>query len=281
MYFHNASHLSQFNAMPLNPFFRLNACALLLLLFSSSISCFLSKWENCSSVNRCGKFSFNYPFGKRHSGCGDLDFQLECDSTDNYPLLKIRENEYYILEPYILGNNSINHTIKIVSDNFWRYKCKLLDNYTQSWWYDYNFFQIAHGYTNLTFRRDCSFENSNTSNVVELSLCGHVWSYSFGPEKDFNNKHLCKTHLQLPIKKEVLKFNESINNHTFLGQGFEIIWSLDPYRDRSCGACQMSNGICGHNKSSTFLCYCPDGTSQPDKCHGRFKITFYKFDYKV
>jgi len=96
-----------------------------------------------------------------------------------------------------------------------------------------------------------------------------------------NRDIFCKTHLQLPIKKEVLQFNKSINNQTLVGQGFEIIWHVDPHRDQNCGACLMSNGICGYNKLTTFLCYCPDGTSHPEQCHGRYSICFYKIDYNT
>jgi hypothetical protein len=255
--------------MPSTPFLRI----LLLLLSSSSISCFLNKWESCSSVNRCGNFRFSYPFGRRHSGCGDRDFQLGCDLMGRHPLLNISGNEYQILEPYILGNNSINHSIMIAIDNFQLDKCKLLDNYTQSWWYGSNYFQMAHGYTNLTFWRDCHeskySEKNYTVKILELSLCGNVWYYSFSPETDLSGgTFFCKTHLRLPIQKEALQSNQSINNETFLRQGFEMIWQVDPYRDENCGACLMSNGSCGYNKSTAFLCYCPDGTSQPDKCPG-------------
>ena len=72
--FSQPSHLFRVHCNDsLTPFLRLNACALLLLL-CSSVSCFSNKWKNCSSVNRCGNFSFSYPFGKRHRGCGDPNF---------------------------------------------------------------------------------------------------------------------------------------------------------------------------------------------------------------
>jgi hypothetical protein len=81
------------------------------------------------------------------------------------------------------------------------------------------------------------------------------------PHIDLQQTPFCNA-FQVPINKDF------IDNQTFLEQPFDVSWNVDPNRFQSCRACFNSNGYCGYDISepTTFLCHCPDGTSNPDKC---------------
>jgi hypothetical protein len=182
--------------MPLTLYLRLNACALLLLVCSSSISCLDNKSEDCPLINTCGEFNYSYPFGEIGSGCGDPDFQVFCDDK-SHPLLSISEHKYSILEPHLLGNIAIDENIKIVNDKL----CDLSGNSSSSW--PEYVFPIASGYTILTFWRDCN-QSFNNGYESKLSLCDKDWSYSVDPDIDSAWRPFCKTYLEIPINSSYL-----------------------------------------------------------------------------
>jgi len=245
--------------MPSTHYLHLIARALLLLLLcSSSISSFGNPWDDCRLVNKCGEFNFSYPFGKKGSSCGRPQFQLDCVG-DIDPVLTISGEEYLILEPYMLVNTSSNRSMRIVNYNL----CDLSSNYTQPWWYE--FFHIAIEYTGMMVWGNCA-DGVDTPSAKKLpkSKCGGGWYYSFTPEFDTVGTRLCKTHLQVPID------NINLSQPFPLNLAFDITWSVDPTSER-CNDCFNSNGSCGYRmseSSESFVCYCPDGKSYPDKCHG-------------
>lgn len=254
----------------------LHAASVLLLLCSTS--CLGSQYERCLWNNTCGAFQFSYPFGKINSGCGDPQFQLECGPGDHggNPLININGDEYHILEPYILDQNTSNNTMTIVHANYWGGQCNLSANYHSLW--SGSYFHIRpNTSTNLSLWGYCDqsvVDNRNTtSTLLQGRFCGDVWYYSLVPEA--LSTSFCQAHLQIPIS-----LNLPINGDSLPGQGqstdtgFEITWDVDRNRDQRCRACLKSKGSCGYDISelTKFLCYCPDGSSQLDKCvgNGRF-----------
>eukprot|EP00253_Pinus_taeda_P025689 PITA_25689 len=243
----------------------------LLLLLCSSTSCLGTKYQDCLfNTSICNGVEFGYPFGESGSGCGDPDFQLHSCDSDGHPLINISGNEYHILEPSILGNDS-NHIMIILNDNIWVAinTCKLSGNYNEPWWYGSELFDMVDGYTNLTFRKHCDQIPGNryVLGASNFRFCGDVWYYSLNPKLDAEGTRFCTTQLQLPIKENL--YLQLINNQTLKWLGSEITWQLDLNRSRSCGVCLDSKGVCGYDISeptSRFLCYCPDSTSHPDKC---------------
>jgi len=213
----------------------------------------------------CGDFEFSYPFGKIDSGCGDPKFQLHCDHN-RYPLLNISGDEYLILQPSFFGNERKNRSITIINYNLWKTmfgkECNCSGNYSEFWW-PASLFHIAGAYTNLTLWKHCneSIEGKPES-FQKWRLCVHDWYSISNPE---SGRRFCQTNLQLPIRN-----NLPINQNGDLIEifGFEITWYVDTERGRTCGACLDSEGRCGYDisKPTTFLCYCPDGTSHSDRC---------------
>eukprot|EP00253_Pinus_taeda_P003911 PITA_03911 len=239
-----------------------------LLLLCSATSCLGSQYQNCQEdLFKCGIFNFSYPFGKKGSGCGDPDFQLDCPDDTYHPLLNINGEEYRIWEL-----RSLDNSIIIVNDNLFGGKCNLSGNYSQFWWPG-SHFQIGQEYSNLMLcgQRDQSIEE--TPQLRHLSLCHNDLYYNIStPEV---RTGFCKTHFELPIHEEdLIIFSKFDFNPYFPWYGFEVILHVDPIRSQSCGDCLKSEGTCGYKNSepTTFLCYCPDDTSRPDKCptlHGR------------
>jgi hypothetical protein len=191
-------------------------------------------------------------------------------------MLMIDEKEYRISEPSFLRNDS-NHSMTIVNDSIWVSGDKLCDlsgNYSQAWWSGSDSFQMD-GYTNLTFWKSCNQipRYYDGSEPLSFWFCDHIWYYSLDSELDLEGTRFCTTHVQLPIPESFLS-QKSINNETLQEQIFEVTWQVNPDRYEHCGACLNSRGRCGYNISQPkmFLCYCPDGTSHPDKCprNGRF-----------
>lgn len=181
------------------------------------------------------------------------------------PLVHIGDTRYRLSEPLFLSNNS-DHTMTVVNDQISIYgdeSCNISGNYNQSWWYDSQFFRLADGYTNLTFWRNCDQITGNNfvSEALNFKLCGDVWYYSLNTDFDSEGGSFCSTHLQLPSNKEPIEIKP------LLAQGFKVTWNVDPDSDRRCDTCLNSTGSCGYDKSNlTFLCYCGDGTIQPDEC---------------
>jgi len=228
----------------------------LLLLFCFTTSCTGDHYQECH-WDTCGDFEFSYPFGKINSGCGDPQFQLHCVS-ESYPLLNISGDEYLILQPSYLANDTLNNNkMTIIDYNLWKAmpgggKCNSSGNYSQFWW-PASHFRIAHGYTNLTLWGHCN-ESIKRKSSHKRRLCGDDWYVISNPE---SGKRFCQSNLRVPVKNNfTIKKNEELS--TRLLPGFEIAWHGDKKRDRSCGACLDSMGTCGYNisePSSTFLCY--------------------------
>jgi len=254
------------NSMPRNVcqvcFLAVASALPLLLCFPTS--CLGSQYHGCL-WDTCGDFEFSYPFGKINSGCGDPQFQLRCDQN-RYLLLNISGDEYLVLQPSFFGNGIENSSITIINYNLWKTMSGKESNrscsYSEFWW-PASHFHIAHGYANLTLWRHCN-ESINGESFQKWRLCGDDW-YSISNAE--SGRRFCKTNLQLPISNKLsVKQNDDLI--TALSFGFEITWSVDTKRDRSCDACLDSKGSCGFDilNPTTFLCYCFDSTSHPDRC---------------
>jgi hypothetical protein len=241
------------------------ASALLLLLCSTS--CLGGNYSDCVSDSKtCGGIiEYSYPFAENGSGCGDPEFQLNSCNSDSEPRINIGGNEYRILASSYLRNNSNFKIMRIVDDNLWGNNCNFSGDYSQFWRSDSSF-RINDAYTNLTLWKNCDqyIENSNGLN---LNLCGDNWNYSYS---NLERTPFCNA-FQLPISKSLSQQSQQSLNITSLALGFNVTWHVDPTRYQRCGACLKSKGSCGYNISdpgSTFLCYCPNGTSNPDECPG-------------
>lgn len=247
-------------------FFLTNSMAVkvyLCLFLCSSISLCLASYYDVCAISQCGSFHFGYPFGLKNSGCGDPDFQLHCDYQGGNPLINIGGDEYRILEPFFLMRGVNNNSMRIINNNLWSSKCDLSGNYSQ-FWFPASHFQIADTYTNITIWGECPEITKEFFPLRSGELCGNDWYYNMRrPEK---GTHRCKTHFQLPIHREYQHFMNT--NETFPWEGFEVTWHVDTNRYQSCEACLHSNGRCGYGmqEPTTFLCFCPDGNTYPDKC---------------
>lgn len=252
--------------------------ALVLLLLCPTTSCLRDQFNRClSDTVTCEDVEFSYPFGINGSGCGDREFQLESCDDQGHALINIGGNHYHILGSSLLFflNGTIDPLLRIVDDNLWGGgKCDLSGNYSQ-FWSPASHFQILDTYTNLTlWKKQCDDkipDNIHGLPAHKLSkFCDDEWQYSLNPHIDLERTPFCNA-FQVPVNKylsDQLSDPHFINVQTLLEQGFDVSWQVDPNRFRSCDPCFNSNGYCGYDisKPTTFLCYCPDGTSHPEKC---------------
>lgn len=185
-------------------------------------------------------------------------------------MLNINGDEYHILEPSILANNS-NNTMTIAHANYWRGECNLSANYDFLW--SGSYFHIRpNTSTNLSLWGSCDeslINNSNTASTLNQGrFCGDVWYYSLLSEAIATG--VCQAQLQIPISLDLPIHGDSLpgQGQSINDIGFQITWDVGRNRDRSCRACLESKGSCGYDISepATFLCYCPDGSSLHDKC---------------
>lgn len=250
----------------------LSLVAFSLLLLCSTTSCLGSQYRKCSQDSfRCGKFHLSYPFGRNGSGCGDPEFQIvDCDDHSGYPMLNISGEQSRILDLFMPGSS-----MTIVNDNLFGSKCNLSVNYSQLWLSDSDFRISASTYTNLTLLAQCDKSNKEMSQLRPLPLCGYDWYYKIRSPED--GVDFCETFVEVPINRNDLSPEFTVNQ-ALLRQGFGITWSIDQDRSRYCDSCSHSGGRCGFDisePSSTFLCYCSDGSTKAKICphsHGTFPL---------
>eukprot|EP00253_Pinus_taeda_P022343 PITA_22343 len=244
-----------------------------LLLLCASKSCLATQYSDClSDTVTCGDVEFSYPFGSNGRGCGDPEFQLHSCDELGHPLITIGGDQYHILESssILFWNGTVDSILTIVNDNMWGEHCNVSGDYSQLW-LPTSHFQILDTYTNLTlWELHCddpgphNFHGSQFHKNL-IRLCGDYWHYSFNPHGDMERRHC--NEFQIPFNYKYYSPPHVIYNQT-VEQGFEVSWHVDPERFQRCRACLNSNGYCGYDISNpaTFLCYCADGTSNPDQC---------------
>uniref|UniRef100_A0A0C9S930 TSA: Wollemia nobilis Ref_Wollemi_Transcript_9656_2286 transcribed RNA sequence n=1 Tax=Wollemia nobilis TaxID=56998 RepID=A0A0C9S930_9CONI len=211
-----------------------------LLIFTISMSWFAlypSDAYPCEPFE-CGDYVFNYPFGKKQSGCGDPALQLDCDNKQ-MPLLDINGSQYYILQPHYwppFEPEDQSDKIKIVDKYLWLHECNLWPmNRSAQFWFTYSSdqFYIAGGYGNITLGTECGKNITALSDKEAIKLeCRDDWYYF--PYSALAQKY-CKSQVQLPVISQIPSDPEKI-----LENGFDIHWNLS----EGCADCESKNRSC-------------------------------------
>ncbi|GLJ09953.1 hypothetical protein SUGI_0119030 [Cryptomeria japonica] len=204
--------------------------------------------EACQ-VFGCGKYSFDYPFGRKGSGCGDPKLQLECDNTVKMPLIKIGVYEYYILKPLNYSQLAPYSypTMIILYKQLQQNVCALSEHIYDQFW-NSSSFPIGKGYKNITLGTEC---NSSYSKSGNLQCNGQRYYNLSLPDL----KKDCKSEFKLPVKEIDLEKPLPI-----ILDGINITWKRNEY----CKDCESYYKNCAHLDTSSF-CYCLS-TSYSQKC---------------
>ncbi|GLJ09952.1 hypothetical protein SUGI_0119020 [Cryptomeria japonica] len=205
--------------------------------------------EACE-VFGCGNYSFDYPFGRKASGCGDPKLQLECDNVTKMPLIKVGVYEYYILKPLNyshLGPYSYPD-MTILYKQLQQNVCALSEGIYDQFW-NSSSFHIGKGYGNITLGTECNISYSKSGYLQ----CNEHQYYNLSlPEL----KKGCESEFKLPVKE--IDLGKPLPQ--IIGEGVNISWNTNEY----CKDCALHHKHCAHLDTSSF-CYCPS-TSYSQKC---------------
>ncbi|GLJ09831.1 hypothetical protein SUGI_0116660 [Cryptomeria japonica] len=233
-----------------------NFTACLLLLFTLL---FMEQLAQLSVAHPifCGEHVFDYPFGFKNSGHGDLSLQVKCDYGHRLakPVLNISGKEYYILQPKVLNNFSFHHTMTII-DKELRDNCDpSSNNYTEL--RSSSQFHIAHTHIDITLWGQCNREWVDLPDQTASLKCNPDWHYNFTAAVSV--PEACKAQAVLPVKNS----GGPVDDHQIRHGGFPIKLNVS----KSCRDCQSSGGCCGYYKSSMqFHCRCRRHRQYPDRC---------------
>ncbi|GLJ09832.1 hypothetical protein SUGI_0116670 [Cryptomeria japonica] len=238
------------------PLFSPSFTASLLLLFTPSIAHLSVAHPNFF----CGEHVFDYPFGLKNRGRGDLSLQVECDYGHILPkpVLNISGKEYYILQPKFLNNFSLDHTMTII-DKELRDNCDpSSNNYTEL--RSSSQFHIAHTHIDITLWDQCDPQWVDLPNQTASLQCNTVWHYNLTAAVSV--PEACKAQAVLPVNNS----GGPVDDQQIIYGGFPIKWNVS----KSCEVCQSSGGRCGYyNSSMQFHCRCRGHRRHkpyPDRC---------------
>ncbi|KAL4353476.1 hypothetical protein GQ457_06G026580 [Hibiscus cannabinus] len=242
----------------------------LLFLFPVSHSNPELLFENCrDAVFECGEISIGYPFfgGDRQWGCGHPGLKLRCDDDTDTATIDIRGVKYKV--------KSIDHerqTLRIamedfLKDGFCRSQTPIQDSII-----DFELFDLAPGYSNVTLFYDCPSSSSSSSSVPYSPPCNDSYYQNVSVITDDFRVEGCSANVTFPISKEKIPFHNVFDLLQSLGEtletGFEVKWKEDT---QACLNCIDSGGGCGFNiTNNQTTCFCSFGfaisVESPNQC---------------
>ncbi|KAK8477676.1 hypothetical protein V6N11_033142 [Hibiscus sabdariffa] len=233
----------------------------LLFLFPVSHSNPELLFENCRYMKfECGAISIGYPFfgGLRRPECGHSGLKLHCDDHTDTTSIEIHGVKYKVM-----GIQQELQTLRIarediLKDGFCRSK-----NQTpiQDSIIDFELFDLAPGYSNVTLFYDCPSSSSSSAAAPSGSPCNGSYYQNVTVITDDVRVEGCSANVTFPISKERIPLHNDPDLFVSLGEaletGFEVKWKEDT---QACHNCTDSGGACGFNIfNDQTSCYCPFG----------------------
>ncbi|KAM7516314.1 hypothetical protein LguiA_005897 [Lonicera macranthoides] len=220
------------------------------LLQSSSSSIAPNFYHNCSNTTfTCGSLTgISYPFrGHMYPEyCGYPGLQLNCQ-PNNITTIHIASTTYRIL-----SIDQTSQIMKIAREDLMESTCpRDLLNTTL----DYNLFQYASNYINITFLYGCPvFPGFNMLPCGSFVLPGVK-----GPAG------ICNVSVVVPVLPTALGHLPNFEGlGRVLRQGLEVRWTLDM---NGCRECTRSGGFCGYDfGAKRTTCFCPTPPNQFTTC---------------
>ncbi|GLJ09878.1 hypothetical protein SUGI_0117650 [Cryptomeria japonica] len=215
-----------------------------------SLSCLAPSSRACEEPLECGNRFFEYPFGRKNSGCGDPALQLDCDLNVKMPLIDINGYQYYIVEPQAYMKGDPDHHMRIVEKSMWGDTCNpVTGNHSTEFWSKPPF-HISEEFMDLSLWGECGEGEENRellSNISHTLECNKNWYYSF--TSDLSLSTYCKSLVRLPIRKSD-RSNSRVDR--MIQKGFTIAWNFS----KACEDCELRNMACIYDTSNPNLSHC-------------------------
>ncbi|KAG5392541.1 hypothetical protein IGI04_022504 [Brassica rapa subsp. trilocularis] len=217
------------------------------------------KFEACEPKS-CGKGpKISFPFylsGKQEPFCGYPSFELTCDDDQELPVLGIAG------EDYLIKNISYsNQSLQVVNSRASRDPCPSpMHNLTLH----RTPFSVNPSHVNFSILYNCSYNLRNDFTTYPLTCYDNTSLRSFGVFQRETLGSSCQKLVDVPVSasgKFDVNLYLGITYIDILKRGFVLNWDA-----HSCVRCNSSGGRCGHNDSSEFVCFCPDGPKIHDTC---------------
>ncbi|KAI9088096.1 hypothetical protein K1719_030073 [Acacia pycnantha] len=209
----------------------------------------------CSQPYSCGSLTnISYPFWgqNRQSFCGKNGFHLMCQNHLN-TTIQFGSQTFNVLQI-----NQTGFTLRLALPESSYNLCPPNISNTSLSGSPFSF--LPNTVQNITVFYDCplqisginSFKCQNNSSKQAFYVNGTQLQQASGFDR-------CGYRVQVPVSVDIPL--DSLKNA--LDEGFDV-----KYDDPECETCKASGGICGtnQNNSSTFSCYCHDGTTNNSAC---------------
>ncbi|CAN7098811.1 unnamed protein product [Brassica rapa subsp. narinosa] len=232
------------------------------------------KFEACEPKS-CGKGpKISFPFylsGKQEPFCGYPSFELTCDDDQELPVLGIAG------EDYLIKNISYsNQSLQVVNSRASRDPCPSpMHNLTLH----RTPFSVNPSHVNFSILYNCSYNLRNDFTTYPLTCYDNTSLRSFGVFQRETLGSSCQKLVDVPVSasgKFDVNLYLGITYIDILKRGFVLNWDA-----HSCVRCNSSGGRCGHNDSSEFVCFCPDGPKIHDTCRNGNHLQINNLKLKI
>ncbi|KAL3748828.1 hypothetical protein ACJRO7_009982 [Eucalyptus globulus] len=258
---------------------------LFLILIKSPPSLGVDYYSSCNGTFSCGDVGgIGYPFwgGNRASFCGYPELELKCENGGNTTIV-IQGVKYRVLEVY---PNS-TQVLRIARDDYMQGICPT--NFLNTT-LDPSMFQIAEGYTNVTFLYGCQSVSPTFLGQFSCPFKGVPYTEGYVFSGSSVDSGACFKSVVVPVSSYSLSDlgnssssysqsdlgnssssysqsdlgNSSSSLSDLLQHGFEVQLKVD---SEACVECTQSNGVCGYNSTANrTTCSCPDQSFASKTC---------------
>ncbi|KAG6392608.1 hypothetical protein SASPL_146832 [Salvia splendens] len=238
---------------------------LILVVLFGIPSCVVSQFETCRQPFRCG-VDIPYPFygADRPVSCGAEGYEIIC--RDNIPLINISSLLYRVLEI-----NNLTRTLRVARDDLWNDPCGQTQQPLNTT-LDTTLFSLDEPSNdqNISLLYGCTVLPSQ-ARLPNLFDCSGRAAFFFTTPVLISSFTCTGSEVTVWVNQSAatsLESNLSPDSsaqllRTSIQGGFSIQWSAD---NQNCQRCLDSDGACGSDGSSSFVCHCVNNTSVPSTC---------------
>ncbi|PWA66372.1 protein kinase-like domain-containing protein [Artemisia annua] len=235
----------------------------------------ISAFKNCAPSD-CKGLNISYPFWKiddqtRSQYCGYEGLGINCSSStisgEDRPMMYFGGNSYYV-------RNLTNTSVTLVDDDVFsifpvQNECSRVKHRIQLERPPLDFMSNT---VNLSFHFNCTGVIPDFATEIRCLNRGpkrscvnvmHPGTENYDWRELACDDEVVTTVLDL----ELFLSNNLLNTRVIeaLGTGFELSWRTTT---DDCNKCEESDGACGHNNSTGFMCFCANGTWTRNDCKG-------------
>ncbi|KAK4280769.1 hypothetical protein QN277_012347 [Acacia crassicarpa] len=236
--------------------------------------------------------NISYPFWSdtiRPHYCGRPEFKLNCPQVEDtdyyYPSIQIGSKTFNVTHIDLENNKmTLNRTDLVYNDcsskylsntsvstrfNVFQYDEPSVKNVTL-------FYNCSSDYSTEGFGLACQPPTSYYSNSNNYAF----YSYCSNEPQDPDLIKNCKRRIQVPVSIEPDVQAQHGYDLPILEQALDNGFGVKYEVDESCQKCCDSDGRCGSNDTSPFICYCRDGRyplTCPDSSHSAGTYFFTSF----